>query len=471
MRESPLMVARGTACGELVARMSAERATAALITDHVHRALGIITEQDVTRSIAYRVPPETPVEDVMSSPVMTVRAGEYLYKAIGRMRRARLRHMPVTGDRGRIVGTVDLNTALSIASSNLLDQIDRLTQEGTLEGLRKVKSAQVEIAREMLHDHVPVNEVQELLTGINNDLYRRVVEISVNRLGEEGWGDPPLRFCLIVMGSGGRGENYIYPDQDNGLILEDYPDAQHNRHQQYFMELSTRITVALDSIGLPLCKGGVMATNPLWRKTLSQWYAQTEIWARRHTVVAVRLSDIFYDFRGIYGDTGLAEELRGHVTDMVRDNNLYLQQMYQDKEAHRAGLNLFGRFITEKDIEAHKGALNLKLTGTMPMVESLRMLCLREGIAETSTLRRLEALRDVGQVDADTCDSLRGAFLHVSKLLLRQQIRDFQSGERVSNYVHPETLSTRERHMLLDAFRVIEDLRERVRTEFTGQLF
>ena len=31
------------------------------------------------------------------------------------------------------------------------------------------------------------------------------------------------------MGSGGRGESYLFPDQDNGFILADYPDAEHTR--------------------------------------------------------------------------------------------------------------------------------------------------------------------------------------------------------------------------------------------------
>jgi signal-transduction protein with cAMP-binding, CBS, and nucleotidyltransferase domain len=56
-------------------------------------------------------------------------------------------------------------------------------------------------------------------------------------------------------------------------------------------------------------------------------------------------------------------------------------------------------------------------------------------------------------------------------LLLRQQVADFQAGERVNNYVPPESMSTRERDMLIDAFKAIAALRDRVRTEFTGDVF
>ena len=49
--------------------------------------------------------------------------------------------------------------------------------------------------------------------------------------------------------------------------------------------------------------------------------------------------------------------------------------------------------------------------------------------------------------------------------------RDFQADEPVNNYVPPEALSTRERDMLIDAFKAIAALRDRVRTEFTGDVF
>ena len=45
-----------------------------------------------------------------------------------------------------------------------------------------------------------------------------------------------------------------------------------------------------------------MAINPLWRKTLAQWRAQTEMWARRRSAAAIRLADIFFDFAPVAGE-------------------------------------------------------------------------------------------------------------------------------------------------------------------------
>ena len=45
-------------------------------------------------------------------------------------------------------------------------------------------------------------------------------------------------------------ENFLYPDQDNGFILADYPDADHNRIDAFFIALAARFTHDLDR-GLP----------------------------------------------------------------------------------------------------------------------------------------------------------------------------------------------------------------------------
>ena len=68
-------------------------------------------------------------------------------------------------------------------------------------------------------------------------------------------------------------------------------------------------------------------------------------------------------------------------------------------------------------------------------------------------------------------DYLRGAFNHITFLLLRQQLEDFQAGRQVSNYVHPDDLSKREKDILLDSLKAIDGLQKRVHTEFTGEVF
>ena len=310
-----------------------------------------------------------------------------------------------------------------------------------------------------------------MLTHINNDIYRRVVNLNLAAMAEDGLGEAPVEFSVIVMGSGGRGKNFLHPDQDNGMILDDYDDDRHTEIDGWFIELAERVTRDLDLVGLPLCEGFVMATNPLWRKSLSQWKEQIRLWSHKRNVTTLRLCDIFFDFRSVWGDPAMASDLRHFVTKTAGGNHAFLREMYEDDVDHRVALGWFGRFITEKDERAFKGQLNLKHTGTLPLVEAMRLLSLREGIEAISTLERMNALHEKDVLTDDELDYLTGAYRHISHLLLRQQIEDFKAGKRVSNYVPPKTLTERERDMLVESFKAIRGLREKVRSEFTGDIF
>ncbi len=395
-RTEVLAVRPGTRCAEVVERLAREKLTCAIVLDASERPVGILTERDIASRIAFRVEPDTPIEAVMTSPVMTIARREYLYYAISWMRRHDLRHMPVVDRSERLVGILYLHDALAAASERLMRQIDRLTPEGPGERMKEIKSAQVELAEELFADHLPAPDIQQLLSRINNDMYGRIGESALKQMAAEGWGDTPVAAATIVMGSGGRGENYLFPDQDNGFIIADYPQQEHARIDAFFIELAERMCRDLNEFGIPYCNGYCMAVNPLWRKTLPQWIAQIGQWTRRGSMVAIRLTDIFFDFQPVWGETELARELRRVVTDLVSNNRSFLREMYHDKLEHNVALSLFGGFVVERDNRDYRGQVNLKYSGTLPLVSGIRLLALREGVEETSTLHRIRALTEKG---------------------------------------------------------------------------
>ncbi|MBC8241171.1 MAG: CBS domain-containing protein [Alphaproteobacteria bacterium] len=432
---------------------------------------GVLTEQDVVRRVAFRLAGDSPVDAVMSQPVRVIRANDLMFHAIARMRRAGLRHMPVVDDRDGLVGMLTLDGALARINGQLVAQIESLTQPDTPAGMADVRAAQLQVAEQLLADQVPAPEIQALVSHINNDIYRRMTHHCIGTMEADGLGPPAREFCLIVMGSGGRGESYLNPDQDNGLIIADYPDGEHDRIDGYFLELAARLTQAMAGAGMPLCNGNVMAVNPLWRKTASQWRAQMDYWLVRRNPAALRLSDIFFDFRGVAGERRLAAELRDYITIRLRNNRTFMREMFLQDEHFGVALGLFNRFIVEKEDKGHRGELSLKITGTLPLVDGIRALALLHGVPETGTLARIAKLRDQGVLDNDEADYLSGAFHHISHLLLRQQLADQGQGKAVSNYVHPANLTDREDDMLVDALKAIRDLRDRVRSDLSGELF
>ena len=443
---------------DAVGRLRETRASGLVLVDAANRPAGLLTEADVTRRVAFAAEPDAPVATVMTAPVVTIPTDEHLYRAIARMRRNALRHLPVVGDDGALAGILHLDDALAFASDELVARIDRLAADGNTAAYRAVKGAQVELAAGLLADNVPATDVLSLITYVNNDIYRRVAR-DVAADMESG---PPVPFALIVMGSGGRGENLLYPDQDNGLILGDYPDEEHFPIDSWFVDFAERLTARMDEIGMPYCNGHVMATNPLWRKTQTQWRDQLDIWLRRRSMAALLLADIFFDFVPVAGDEALAATVRDHVTETMADARLFLNGMARQHDHMRPALGLFGRF------RIVDGEIDLKRTALQPTVAAVRLLALKEGIPETATLDRLTALKNAGVLDTDTAVEAASAFGTVCDILLRAQVSAFEAGRVVDNRISPASLGFTRKRALRAALRTVGDLSARARSEFTG---
>lgn len=440
------------------------RASGLVLVDGDGCPAGLLTESDIARRVALSASPDAPVTDFMTTPVVTAGLREYLYLAIARMRTNGLRHLPVVDDVGRLAGILHLDDALAGAAEDLVERIDRLSETGDVAALKAVKAAEIEIAADLLSDNVPVADVQGLITYVNNDLYRRAMEDVFTEMS----GPPPVPFALIVMGSGGRGENFLSPDQDNGLVLADYPDGDHDRIDGWFIDFADRLTLRMDAIGFPLCTGNVMATNPLWRKTQSQWLDQIGIWVSRQGMAALLLADIFFDFVPVAGDMSLAQPVRDRVTDLMQDAPLFLNGMQKQHDGMKSALGLFGRFRTESAGSGEGGKIDIKHAAVQPAVAAARLLALKNGIAATGTLDRVRALAERTVITADTAEDIETAFGTVCDILLRSQIAAHQTAQPVTNYVAPADLRRSQRRALKNALRVIENFAANARAEFTG---
>jgi signal-transduction protein with cAMP-binding, CBS, and nucleotidyltransferase domain len=468
MATDPLIVEADATCLAVVERMSAIGASSALVVDAERRLVGIVTERDVTRRIAFKLERNAVVQRAMTAPVQSIRDDDLLYRAIARMRRHGLRHLPVVDRAGRVVGLFGLDVALARGLARQMELIERIAREDSVAGMGQVKAAQVDLAAALLEESLPVAEVQALLSGINLDMHRRIAALTLEAMAQDGWGEAPVPFSVIVMGSGGRGESLLVPDQDNGLILEDYPDAEHVWVDRFFIEFAERMAIALSKAGFPLCRGNVMASNPLWRKSLSQWQRQIERWVAQRSNVAILNADICFDFRSASGPARLAAALRRHVLGAVAGRREFLREMCLALLDHKVALGLFGGFATEEAGDGKR--VNLKLRGTIPLVSAVRLLALREGVPETSTLARLATLQARGVLSTEEFDSLGAAYRYLSELLLRQQLADFRAGRRAVNLVAMGALSRARRNRLTESLRAVDSLQTRVRHDFTGQI-
>ena len=186
--------------------------------------------------------------------------------------------------------------------------------------------------------------------------------------------------------------------------------------------------------------------------------------------MVLRLGDIFFDFVHVYGSGELTRQLREHVTKVAREP-FFLREMFKFDQEHEVALGPFNRLLRDKLEGPQKGKLNLKLTGTLPLVGAVRISALANRIAATQTLKRIDGLFAKGKLSSDEQDYLSGAFRHITNLLLRQQLRDYQKGNPVGNHVAMKDLSKREQDMLVDGLKALKNDRKHLRVELTGEIF
>lgn len=453
---------------DALAAMAAARASAVLALDEAGRPVGILTEQDVARRVAFRLPPEAPISAAMSAPLIAATEDSPLWRAIALLRTHHLRHLPVLDRTGRCIGMLHRAETLAAAAGRLVQHLDLLSGDAAA-----VKQAQAGLAAALLDEGLPAADVVALVSEVNLDLHRRVLAEALAASGP-----PPVPVTLLAMGSVGRGESLLRPDQDNGLILGPYPDEDHATVDAWARGFAERLNAGLDAVGFPFCKGGVMARNPLWRKRLAEWDAQFRIWAERRSGAALLFADIAFDFRGvaeigtdgtISAGSGEAPALRRRLSATLAAVPALLAALAEQGETLGVGLTLFGGF---RDDEPGPGTrTDLKLHGMMPLVAAVRLAALRAGVEDTGTPARIAALEAAGSIAASEAELLRTAFGVLLARLLRQQLGDVASGLTPGSLVDTDALARAERAELRAALRAVRAYAKGVFAEFSGRMW
>ena len=108
-------------------RLMAERHVGALLVMEGDTLAGIVSERDYARKVILmgRSSADTPVRDIMSTPVVTVQPETPVEKCMQLMTERRVRHLPVVDD-GRVVGMVSIGDLVKAVIAEQQQQIEQL---------------------------------------------------------------------------------------------------------------------------------------------------------------------------------------------------------------------------------------------------------------------------------------------------------------------------------------------------------
>lgn len=114
---------------EAVDKMNQARVGALLVMDEKENLVGVISERDYTRKIVLlgRSSKETLVEQIMSSPVITVDPATPMADCMKIVTDRRIRHLPVV-ESGRVVGVLSIGDLIRCVIAQQAETIGRLSR-------------------------------------------------------------------------------------------------------------------------------------------------------------------------------------------------------------------------------------------------------------------------------------------------------------------------------------------------------
>jgi CBS domain-containing protein len=449
IRRRPVTLSPLATIREAAQVMREERVSSVLIVQE-ELLFGLITDRDLrNRVIASDVSSDRPVLDIATLAPLTIPSSHPAFEALLLMARHNIHHVPVV-DGSRIVGMITATDLTEQHSTSPVYLAGEIYKEATTEGLQRAAGKVRRLQQSLAASEASAYSTGHIITTITDAITTRLIQ-----LGEAQLGPPPVEFVWVAAGSQARNEQTARSDQDNCMVLDDaYDEALHG---EYFKALSRFVCDGLDACGYVHCPGEMMAMNDQWRLPRHRWAEHFTRWTGQPDPKSLMLTCVFFDLRAIYGKVSLLEHLRHEVLQRTRGNSIFLAHMVGNALLHQPPLGMFKGLATIRSGE-HKGTIDLKHTGVVPIVDLARVYALAGGDSAVNTHDRLSHAAAGGAISEQSARDLRDALEFLASLRIRHQSRQIDEEQVPDNFLRPEEISNFERTQLKDAFQVVASL-------------
>lgn len=443
------------------AALMAEKRVGSILVATENKPIGIVTDKDLRIKVATgRVEIHAPIETIMSAPVITESPQLTIAEAQITMVKNQITHLCITQD-----GTINSPIAGILSEHDIVVQhgnnpsvlIKKLKRSQSTPNLKYVREKASQLLERYMEQKVPISFASHIMAEINDLITQKAIEIAIKKMPTT----PPTSFAFLALGSQGRKEQLLITDQDNALI---YADVTVNQEQvkTYFVELSTIITQILHEVGYEYCPANMMASNPDWCLSATEWNLQFKKWITTPTEEAIMLCTIFFDFELVYGNQQLVEQLGENVYSSIKEHEIFLNFLGRNALLNPPPLSFFKQFVVEHNGE-HKNQFDLKSRSLMPLIDGARLLIFSHHVQKTNnTLERFKKLSELEPENKDLYHSCMDAF----KVLLRYRTEEGIKHQDSGRYIDLQNLGKSERLKLKAAFKPIKALQDLIRVRF-----
>jgi len=449
---------------EVASLLAKSRISSVVVINGGH-PVGLITEKDLVRKVLTRSSWQVEhltADLIMDEKLVKLKPDDFYHQALLAVVKHQVKHILVL-DGENLVGILSLGDLIKTRSTGSLWVTDKLESAKNLDELAKNGKEVDNLLNALVAERASVPELFEIVSAMHDRLTCRIIELCQQDMIGEGYGPPPVEFCWFNMGSAGRKEQTLRTDQDNGIIYADCdPDTA-----KYFTVLGNRVVEELVRAGFEWCKGGTMASNPLWCRSLSQWKEAVSVWITRADPEDTRMLSILLDFRPVYGAREMAQVLWREIFEVFKKPVKASHFLAEEEVQVRVPITIFGGFITEKS-GPNRNEINLKAV-CRHIINCVRIFAVKNDISEPSTLGRLSQMVKSHVLPQEDAEFVQNAYEILMMIRIRENLKKVKQGKSADNYINPHSLSKIEQSLLKNALSAITRLQKITSSNFTNR--
>ena len=460
-KRTPVTASADEKLEDVLARMGQTGVGSIVITDENNRAQGIFTQSDVLKRVVLpRLPLDTPISDVMSPKPHTLSIDATAYDAALAMAMHGIRHVLAVNDDEQLQGVISERDLFAMQRVGLRQLRYSVERAPDIDTLQQVGRDLRQFTMNMLGQGVGTEQLTQFISTLNDGITRRIIELNLQVHDLYG-----IDWAWMSFGSEGREEQTFSTDQDNGIIYICPEAVDKDQLNMRLLDFARDVNHDLDRCGFPLCKGNIMASNPLWCLTLEEWQARFSNWIRSPNPDALLNASIFFDFRALYGKNHLINQLHKHLFRASSENSLFQRMLAGNALNTSPPLGLLRDFVTEEH-EGQSGFIDLKKSAARLFVDGARVLALAKGVAATSTIKRLERTAKLMNTPAEDIQAMIEAFNFIQMLRLRHQHLENENGRPGDNLIQPDKLNPLDRRILKESLRQARQLQLKLKVMY-----
>jgi CBS domain-containing protein len=458
---SPVSVGPETPVRMALETMSVARVGSLVVADGDGRPVGIFTRSDLLdRVVLANLPQTAPISEAMSAKPFMLEEHATAYDAMLAMATHNIRHVLVTDAEGKLSGVVSERDLFALQRVGLRQIRQAIEGAHDVTALQQAAADVRQLAFNMLAQGVGAEQLTQFISALNDALTRRIIQINLERHSFEG-----VEWAWLAFGSEGRDEQTFSTDQDNGIVYAVPEGETAEALKPRFLAFALDVNKDLDRCGFPLCKGNIMASNPDWCLTLEQWLEQFSTWVRIPHPDALLNATIFFDFRPLFGQTGLAEAMRRHLLTQTAANPMFLRAMAKNALDVEPPLGKIRDFLTDLEPD-HPGKIDLKKYGSRIFVDVARIYALATGVHNTNSVQRLRLASKRLSTREDEINAVLDGLNFIQLLRLQHQYLEGEPGQQGDNLIDPEKLNELDRRILKESFRQARKLQTRLKLDY-----